>query len=79
MGGIEKICDPRGCSGDCVDDTKVCYVKIKCKKGEGWSSWYCGDGCQITDEINPLVWCYPCIEDTSVSREEVLVQNDYCS
>ena len=30
FGGSEKICNPRGCEGDCHDDTKICYTEYPC-------------------------------------------------
>lgn len=91
-GGIEKICDPTGCPGDCTDDTKVCYtdypyikspVPFICEECSSMTAppppqipQLCNPPCCISTFPFPTL-CYKCIFDNE-NKEEHLVQNDSC-
>jgi len=79
-GGKEKKCNPRGCPGQCNDDTKICYTDYPCTKASApWLFHVCtGMVIPTCQSVAPVpMLCYPCIYDVA-NRVEHWVDNDAC-
>ena len=91
-GGTEKICSPRGCEGDCIDDKKVCYRVYKCI-GSSFYEWmstcssiYClpGANCwpkgyfSCEDNVPIPTKCYLCEQGAEDVEAKHEVDNDSC-
>ena len=91
-GGTEKICSPRGCEGDCIDDRKDCYTVYKCIGSSSYewmstcSSMYCLPGANcwpkgyFSCESNVPIptKCYGCEQGPEDVNESHDVDNDSC-
>ena len=79
-GGVEKICSPRGCEGDCIEDQKLCNTEYPCIKPDGYILFRECSGATSPEcmDMFPFPYrCYPCVKDTK-NKDEHFVQNDSC-